>query len=307
MTKNSIIFLIIAIIIITGLSTGIIRYKELMFNDKETNSTRSKNEKYEQREHPYGNPAKKGPMPWEFSESLQDIQKKYGTYTRLAAFKAELPDPLPGEHYNIAHAADLLRGTVVKPGQIFSMNNNIGPYTRGKGFKPGPTYKGDRLVETIGGGVCKIASLLYNVSILADLDIVERWSHSMQVPYVPPGQDATVVFGAKDFKFKNNRENPILIWADTEEDTLYMAAYGSGLSPEVKWYHQILKRTKYRTIFHGSKDLQPGEERTIIPGSDGLKVKSWIEIKYPDKDPERKNLGIDYYKPMNRVVERGEE
>jgi vancomycin resistance protein YoaR len=122
---------------------------------------------------------------------------------------------------------------------VFSQNNTIGPYIEGKGYRKGPTYIGANLTTTIGGGVCKISSTLYNVSVLSNLEIVERYNHTMPVPYVPYGQDATVAYGVKDFKFKNNTDFPILIWAKGIENRLYMGVYGKEEPPEVEWNHNI--------------------------------------------------------------------
>lgn len=295
------IIILISLVLIIGL--GLLS-KSIFFNSNNIENVLRKNGIEEEERHPYGNPVE-GPLMWEFDDKLQELKAKHMAFVRMAAFQAKLPDPLPGELQNIAHAADLLRGIVVQPGNIFSMNKTIGPYTRERGFKDGPTYMGSRVVKTVGGGVCKIASLLYNVAILANLRIIERRPHGMLVPYVPPGQDATVYYGVIDFKFKNDTENPIIIWSDTKEDILYMALYGSVIPPKVRWHHQILNRQKYRTIYRNNPDLQPGEKKVIIPGSDGLTVKSWLTIEYPDGKIKTKKLGIDYYRPMTRVVERG--
>ena len=185
------------------------------------------------------------------------------------------------------------------------MNATLGPYSQEQGFREGPAYYGTRVMKTIGGGVCKIASTLYNVVVLANLAIVERHQHGMQVPYVAPGQDATVSNGAKDFKFKNNTGHPLAIWADTHQNTLYMAIYGSTRPPKVIWHHQVLNRQKTRTLYRFNPNLKSGEAKIVIPGADGLTVKSWLTITYPNGAIVKKELGISYYKPLPQVIERG--
>jgi len=255
--------------------------------------------------HQYGRPVS-GSLMWEDDKNFQELCAKYKASLRMAAFQTTLPDPLPGEKYNVALAADMLAGTVVNPGEIFSLNLTIGPYTSERGFKEGPTYSGTQVVKTVGGGVCKIATTMYNVAILANLKIVERRAHGMLVPYVPPGQDATVSYGNQDFKFQNDTEHPIIIWADTKGNTLYAAIYGSTRPPKVTWHHEILDRQKTRTIYRNNSNLQAGEEKVIIAGADGLTVRSWLTIEYSNGKSIKKELGIDHYKPMPRVVERGE-
>ena len=153
-------------------------------------------------------------LPWEKDEKFLKAQEENNAHTLMAAFCSVLIDPLPGEEYNVQLAAKSLSGIVVQPGEVFSQNQNIGPYTESRGYRKGASYAGANIIQTEGGGVCKIASTLYNVAILSDLKIVERHNHTMPVNYVPYGQDATVAYGSKDFKFKNDREYPILIWGN---------------------------------------------------------------------------------------------
>ena len=255
-------------------------------------------------DHPYGR-VFRGVMPWEHDRRFQEACARNGVSIRMGAFQTTLPDPLPGEEYNVGLAADLLAGTSVAPGKVFMMNSMLGPYSAERGFRQGPAYIGAQVYKVTGGGVCKIASTLYNVVTLANLQVVERHSHSMQVPYVPPGQDATVSTGSKDFKFRNDTPGPILIWADTRENTLYMAIYGRVRPPKVTWQHQILSRQPFQTVVRPNRDLKLGEQKTVIPGADGLAVRSWLMIQQVNGTMVRRTLGVDYYKPLTQVVEEG--
>lgn len=243
--------------------------------------------------------------PWESNEKFQEALSTAGTHIRIAIFSATLKDPLPGELYNVKHAADMLSGTVVQQGEIFSQNKHLGPYTLAKGYQKGPTYSGNRVITTVGGGVCKIASVLYNLARLSNLQVIERYNHSLTVPYVPPGQDATVYYGSRDFKFRNNTGGPILIWAEMYGNTLKMAFYGRQLTPEVKWHHTVLKRLKTWIIYQFNPKLEPGTQKVVMPGQEGIVVKSWISIKYLDGTTAIRELGKSYYSPSPRIIERG--
>lgn len=235
-----------------------------------------------------------------------EVCAKQNATIRMGAFQTRLPDPLPGEEFNAAYAADLLAGTIIEPNQVFSMNNTIGPYTKQRGYQEGPSYVGSKVVTTIGGGVCKVATTLYNAAVLANLKIVERHPHLMQVPYVPPGQDAAVFYGAQDIKVKNDTKSPVVIWANAnmDENTLYVAFYGSVAPPKVIWHHKILNRQKAPTLYRANTGLNEGEEKVLVDGAEGLQVKSWLTIEQSDSKIMTKNLGVDYYKPMPRVIER---
>ncbi len=252
-------------------------------------------------------PDQSGPiavLPWEANVDFLKAKKDWNTPVLMAAFVTVLKDPLPGEEYNVHLAASLLAGRIVKPGQIFSQNNSIGPYVEAKGYRIGPTYMDSRVVTTIGGGVCKISSALYNVSILSNLEIIERHNHGMPVPYVPYGQDATVAYGVKDFKFKNNLDFPILIWAMGIENNLYIAFYGKNKPPAIEWHHEILEIRPAGKKYRINPQLAEGEERLIMQGMDGARVKSHVLVKYTDGREVRRDLGVSSYRPMAHVYEK---
>lgn len=244
-------------------------------------------------------------LPWDEDENFIAKMHKNGTTTLLGAYHTVLHDPLPGEEENVHLGARLLSGKTLKSGEVFSQNLTIGPYDSSRGYKRGPTYSGTNVTTTIGGGVCKIASTLYNVAVLSNLEIVERHCHGMPVPYVPYGQDATVSYGTYDFKFKNNTPNPILIWAQGIDNVLYIAFYGTGSSPEIEWHHQILHVQKASVIYKKNNSLPHGQKKVLEEGMDGASVKSWITIKNSDGTLEIKKMGSSYYRPLPYLIELG--
>lgn len=243
-------------------------------------------------------------VPWEKDRNFKNKQKETGAQVRMAAFRTVLRDPLPGEEQNVHLAARLLAGTVLQPGQVFSQNDTIGPYNRSRGFQAGPVYSGTEVKTTIGGGVCKIASTLYNVTILCNLPVIERTPHNMPVPYVPYGQDATVSYGVNDFKFKNDLPYPILIWAQGVGNKLYIAFYSKSQPPRVEWHHQFLKRQKAPTVYRQNPSLPAGQEKTQMKGMDGAVVKSWVTITKKDGTTTTRQLGISSYQPMPYIIEK---
>ena len=243
-------------------------------------------------------------MPWEADREFIKARLRNDTNVLLGGYKTVLKDPLPGEEYNVHLAATLLAGIVIKPGEVFSQNAAIGPYTEEKGFEKGPTYVGTNLAVTIGGGVCKVASTLYNVAVLSNLKIIERHNHSMPVPYVPYGQDATVSYGSKDIRFRNDTGSDIMIWARGIDNVLYMAFYGSRPGPEVEWEHEVLEIRKAPVLYKTNPELGPDVQNLLVEGMDGAVVKSWIIISTKNSI-EKKYMGKSDYKPMPHLVEKG--
>jgi len=243
-------------------------------------------------------------MPWINDSEFIEAVARNKTYVMLGGYKTVLKDPLPGEEYNVHLAADMLAGIVVKPGAIFSQNDAIGPYIESRGFRKGPTYIGTMVTTTVGGGVCKIASTLYNVAVLSGVKITERHNHTMPVPYVPYGQDATVSYGNKDFKFMNTTDSDILIWAKGVDNVLYMAFYGSRPAPAVEWVHEVLETTKAPVVYRINTSLAEDEKRLLMEGMDGAVVKSWIRIG-EGNEAEMKYMGLSRYQPMPHLIEKG--
>lgn len=243
-------------------------------------------------------------MPWENEKEFIEAAARHKAYVMLGGYKTVLKDPLPGEEYNVHLAADMLAGTVVRPEAIFSQNNAIGPYTENRGFREGPTYLGTMVTKTVGGGVCKVASTLYNVAVLSNVKIVERHNHTMPVPYVPYGQDATVSYGNKDFRFMNTTGSDILIWAKGVDNALYMAFYGSKPAPEVEWIHEVLETTKAPVLYRINSSLDEDDRRLLMEGMDGAVVRSWVRIT-EGGNVQVKYMGLSRYQPMPHLFEKG--
>jgi vancomycin resistance protein YoaR len=115
--------------------------------------------------------------------------------------------------HNIMLATKAINNYVVLPGEIFSFNKVVGQRTRQKGYLEAPIIVKGELSEGIGGGICQVSSTLYNAVDHAGMHILQRYSHSRHVAYVPPGRDATVSWYGPDFVFQNKYAYPILIRA----------------------------------------------------------------------------------------------
>ena len=110
---------------------------------------------------------------------------------------------------NLILAANKINGTVLMPGETFSYNKVVGARTIAAGYKEAPIYVQGEVVDGVGGGICQITTTLYNAVLYANLEITQRTNHQFVPSYAPASRDATVVYGAIDFQFKNNRNYPI--------------------------------------------------------------------------------------------------
>ncbi len=114
---------------------------------------------------------------------------------------------------NIRLATYLINNTLVAPGEVFSFNKTTTPRKGDKrDYRLAPIIVGGSIVPGYGGGICQVATTLYNAVKKAGLEIVERYPHSRPVGYVPRGMDATVS-DHLDFKFRNNKDHFIMVKA----------------------------------------------------------------------------------------------
>lgn len=126
---------------------------------------------------------------------------------------------------NLRIASKAISGTIIQPGQTFSFNKVVGPRTAKKGYKDAHIFSGSGVVDGIGGGICQVASTMFNCALLSNVQIVERHQHSQRVAYVPLGRDAAIYGTAEDFKWKNNTKYPIKIVMTVKDGKISCSFY----------------------------------------------------------------------------------
>lgn len=155
-------------------------------------------------------------------ELLAQIQQhKISSYTTYYETNQE------ERSHNINLATKAIDNTVLFPGETFSFNQVVGERTEERGYKKAPIIIKGELAEGIGGGICQVSSTLFNAVNLNGVQFIERYSHSKEVPYVPPGKDAAVSWWGPDFVFKNNYKEPILIQASAIDGQVYIRIYAA--------------------------------------------------------------------------------
>jgi vancomycin resistance protein YoaR len=135
---------------------------------------------------------------------------------------------------NLKLACKAINGTIVYPGETFSFNEVVGKRTEAKGYKNATIFTGSTgTAQGVGGGICQVASTMFNTTLIANLGIVERYQHSQRVSYCPLGRDAAIYWGSEDFRFKNNTNYPIKISMKCADGKLTATYYvSSDVSPK---------------------------------------------------------------------------
>ncbi len=150
-----------------------------------------------------------------------------GIRQKLVSYTTQMGVSSSNRIHNVHLMADFIDGTVIKPGEVFSFNDVVGPRTAERGFLEGQEIIGSLVLPSIGGGVCQTATTLFNDAFELGLPILERTNHNLYLAHYPIGRDATVSWGGPDLKFKNDLQHGLLIKTSYTDQTLTFTFYGT--------------------------------------------------------------------------------
>jgi len=192
---------------------------------------------------------------------------------------------VPEKVHNIKLAASRLNGVVVRPGETFSFNKELGPTTLKSGYQIGfgiSVNNGEmQTVPSVAGGICQVATTLLHAVFWAGYPIEERYAHLYWIPNygLPPrglvGLDATVDDPVLDFKFVNNTENYILIQTRTDNNTLEFDLYGTKPGWRVEVEGPIITnvvKADPATVRQEEPTWEVGRELWVERATDGMDV-----------------------------------
>ena len=232
------------------------------------------------------------------TKAFPNLLGKYTTYYSSSSSNRK---------YNIARAAGSINGKTLLPGEIFSYNKTIGNPSQANGYRLATGFANGKHVDSYGGGVCQVSSTLYNAVLYANLDIISRSNHSLPVGYVPASRDATVYYGAVDFKFKNTRKYPIKIVARAIGSALTIEIYGVK---EANEYEVEIESWQTSSIpvtirYIDNPNLPVGTEKVISKGANGYRSVAYKVLKQNGQVISRTLLSSDTYGAEVREIERG--
>ena len=208
-----------------------------------------------------------------------------------------------GRTTNVLLATDFCNGVILMPGDVFSYNDTVGPRTAERGFKEATIYVGNSAEDGLGGGICQVTSTIYYAALRADLKIVERYAHSREVTYVPKGEDATVAWGSKDFKFENNTGFPMKVVTSHKSNNLTVKLYGTNLNNKtVKIETTVLSKTPFEVVYKVDETLAPGTEKVDSNGYTGYQTESYRVVYIDGVEVSRTFENKSTYKKYDKVI-----
>lgn len=233
--------------------------------------------------------------------------KALGIHELISEFTTYYPCCAPRVS-NIQRGAEIMDGTIVRPGQRFSLNEVLGKRTSERGFVEAPQIFNGRLEDAVGGGVSQIATTTYNAAFFAGVQIVTHQPHEFYISRYPMGREATVSWGGPELIWRNDWPAAILVRASADSDSITVQLYSSKLGRRVRTTTgEPTQYTAPRTITVSNPSLPPGTTNVVqSAGPSGFLI-SYTRTVYEGPKLRRNERYTWRYKPENEVVEVGPE
>ena len=151
--------------------------------------------------------------------------------------------------WNLQLAAQKLNCLNISPQKIFSFSDRIGEPTKTNGFREAPVFVRGQVLTDVGGGLCLVATNIFNTLLYAGCEILERHCHSIDAygesRFYELGQDAAVANGYKDLIIRNHSQIPLQLRFQVleKENKVESSVWGNAPKPwQVRVESQIIEQ-----------------------------------------------------------------
>ncbi len=246
----------------------------------------------------------------EVSEPRGNVELLSKVKDVLGSFSTSYATSNSARSANVINGCKLINGILLYPGEEFAMLGLVTPFTTANGYQPAGSYLNGRVVDSVGGGICQVSTTLYNAVLLAELEMTERYNHSMTVSYVEPSADAAIANSAgKDFKFVNNLEYPVYIEGITTPDKIItINIYGVETRPanrSIKFESVILGTTPPGPEVINIDQAQPVGFVDVQGAYTGYKSQLWKIVTVDGVETSRTQVNSSNYKMVPRTATVG--
>lgn len=238
--------------------------------------------------------------PQKKKEDIPDFTHELGSY------ETPLGGSDQSRRHNIKLAVEALSGEVIEVGEAFSFNKTVGPATAERGYREAPVIRNRRYTMGVGGGICQVATTLYQAALRSEMEVLQRSPHSRPVAYVPLGFDAAVSYDVLDLKFKNSRSFPVLIIGQVE-DGAAITFFGEEPVPgrRVEIISEKVAVLSPRVLEQQNPNLPKGEKQVVQEGKEGYRAEVYRLIMENDSEKERELISTDVYQPISTIIQVG--
>ncbi|MGB7606219.1 MAG: VanW family protein [Lutisporaceae bacterium] len=230
---------------------------------------------------------------------------KQGVREKISSYMTKFDGGNLPRSSNIRLAASIIEGTVLAPGDTFSFNEAVGQRTTERGFKEAGVYINGKVDTGIGGGICQVSTTLYNAVLLADLQVLERYNHSLTVPYVPLSRDAAVSWGVQDLKFINNTDYHIYIHANTTKNSIIFDLFSTKSNKKVELISTTISKINAPIIYKEDEVLEVGKQIVEESGHHGFESQLTKKVYIDDKLVSIGIVSKDKYMTAAKIIIKG--
>ena len=248
-------------------------------------------------------------MQVEMSEpqgTVEDLEKVKDV---LGTFSTSYSTSGGARSANVANGCSLINGRTLYPGEEFSAYEAVSPFTADNGYQMAGSYLNGQVVDSLGGGICQVSTTLYNAVLRAELEVTERYNHSMIVTYVDPSADAAIAESAgKDFKFVNNTEHPIYIDGYVVGKDITFTIYGVETRPadrQVKYESNVLSVIRPESDVIYTDVAMPLGKVVSQSAHIGYKAELWKVVTENGVEVSREQINSSSYKMVPRTATVG--
>ena len=236
-------------------------------------------------------------------EELSQVKDVLGTATTYYGSSYE-------RNTNVEVGASKINGTLIMPGETFSVTAAVTPFNADNGYYPAPSYESGQVGDTYGGGICQVSTTLYNAVLKAELQVDERHNHTMLVSYVDPSKDAAIAEGLMDFIFTNNTDAPIYIYGVGYQGTLNFTIYGHETrdpNRSISFRSETLSQTDASTNVKlvAKSDQNIGYLNQTQSAHQGLEAVLWKDIVNADGTTDTVQVNSSSYQASPAIYEVG--
>lgn len=235
--------------------------------------------------------------------------EKLGIKELLGVGKSNFSGSPMNRRKNIARGVSLVNGTIIQPGEIFSLLKTLGPVDGAHKWLPELVIKGNETKPEFGGGLCQIGTTTFRGALASGLPIVERQNHSYRVRYYEPaGTDATIYEPKPDFRFLNDTTYPVLINAYTKGDDVFFEFWGTKdgrvaeqTKPQI---FNIVSPPPMKLV--ETLELPPGKKKCTETAHAGADAQFTYTVTYTSGEVKKETFR-SHYRPWQAVCLVGVE
>ena len=204
---------------------------------------------------------------------------------------------------NLGRAAELVNGTLLKPGEEFSLNDVVGERTEENGFTEGFVIGDGVFTDDLGGEVSQVATTTFNAMFFAGLADVEHQPHSFFIDRYPVGREATVAWPSVDLRFQNDTPYGILVEAFSTPSTPARSGAMTVRMWSTKYWDIKASRSDRYNETVASTRLLEGDDCVPAPGDGGFDVDVFRSFFKPgDDELVKRETFHTTYPPSDTVI-----